>query len=172
MTTASSNRSSGTRPARSIEERLQALEDEREIRDLLIHYAQRLDGRDHKGYAALFARDGRWSGKLGDYTGPEAIEAMLVQAFGPTPEGFRNINNFHLMTNMVIQVDGDRATAHSRITYFERSPESRPVAMLAGRYEDELVREDGRWLFKHRHVVGEIPTAEEIEARNAAEKGQ
>jgi hypothetical protein len=166
------DRSGGTRSARSIEERLQALEDEREIRDLLIEYAQRLDGRDHKGYAALFARDGRWSGKLGDYTGPAAIEQMLIDAFGPTPEGFQNLNNFHLMTNMIIRVDGDRATAQSRITYFERSPESRPVAMLAGRYEDELVREDGRWVFKHRHVIGEIPTAEEIEARKAAEKDE
>ena len=100
------------------------------------------------------------------------VEAMLVKSFGPTPEGFKNTNNFHLMTNMLIEVDGDRATARSRITYFERSPENRPVAMLAGRYEDELVREEGRWLFKHRQVIGEIPTAEQIEARNAAEKAK
>lgn len=171
MTTEAGNGSAGARrESRSIEERLQALEDEREIRDLLIRYAQRLDNRDHKGYARLFARDGRWSGKLGDYTGPEAIEKMLVETFGPTPEGFENTNNFHLMSNVVIEVDGDRATAHSRITYFERSPESRPAAMLAGRYEDELVREDGRWRFKHRHVIGEIPTAEEIKALEAQEK--
>src|SRR5690606_16297020 len=160
MTTEAGNR----RGSLSIEERLQALEDEREIRELLIHYAQRLDNRDHKGYAELFSRDGRWSGKLGDYRGPEAIEKMLVETFGPTPEGFENTNNFHLMSNILIKVDGDRATAQSRITYFERSPENRPVAMLAGRYEDELVREDGRWKFKHREVIGEIPTAEEIRA--------
>ena len=96
--------------------------------------------------------------------------AMLLEAFGPTPEGFTNTNNFHLMSNFVIRIDGDRATAQSRITYFERSPEARPVAMLAGRYEDELVREDGRWRFKHRHVIGEIPTGEEIKAREEAEK--
>jgi uncharacterized protein (TIGR02246 family) len=157
---------------RSIEERLRALEDEREIRDLLIHYAQRLDGRDHKGYAALFSRDGRWSGKMGDYTGPAAIEKMLVEAFGPTPAGFQNTSNFHLMSNMIIRVDGDRASAQSRITYFERN-DLRPEAKLAGRYDDEIVREDGRWLFKHRHVVGEIPTAEEMQARDAAaQKGK
>jgi 3-phenylpropionate/cinnamic acid dioxygenase small subunit len=171
MTTGVGKPSAGVRAAsRSIEERLQALEDEREIRELLIFYAQRLDGRDHAGYAALFAREGRWSGKMGDYTGPAAIEKMLVDAFGPTPAGFQNTNNFHLMSNMIIRVDGDRASAQSRITYFERN-DLRPEAKLAGRYDDELVREDGRWLFLHRHVVGEIPTAEEMQARDA-QKGQ
>ena len=46
-----------SRASRSVEERLRALEDERDIRDLIIRYAQRLDARDHRGYAELFAAD-------------------------------------------------------------------------------------------------------------------
>ncbi|MEI9851323.1 MAG: nuclear transport factor 2 family protein [Sphingomonas sp.] len=150
--------------ARSLEERIDALESEREIRELLIHYAMRLDARDHGGYARLFARDGEWSGRMGQAKGPAAIEKMLEDGFGPTPAGFANTNNFHLMTNMVVKVDGDRATAVSRLTYFERAPGNVPVAKLAGRYEDELVREDGRWLFRRRKVIGEIPTIADLEA--------
>ena len=157
--------------ARGIEARLQALEDEREIRDLLIRYAQRLDLRDHHGYAALFARDGTWSGRMGEATGPEAIEAMLVEGLGPAPENFRNTQNFHLMSNLLIEVDGDTATAESRLTYFARK-DGRPVAMLAGRYEDELVREDGRWRFKSRRVIGEIPTREEQPVATSEERGE
>ncbi len=157
--------------AQSIEERLRALEDEREIRDLIITYAQRLDARDHKGYAQLFAQEGRWSGRMGDATGPEAIEEMLVEGFGPTPENFVNTQNFHLMSNIVIEVDGDRAKAESRLVYFVRTAEAKPTAMLAGRYYDELVREDGRWRFSYRRVVGEIPTREERPVRTPEEDG-
>lgn len=158
--------------SRLLEERLRALEDEHEIRNLILRYAQCLDVRDHKGYASLFAREGRWSGRMGDATGPEAIEAMLVEGFGPTPEGFRNTRNFHLMSNILIQVEGDSATAESRLVYFARSAEARPVPMLAGRYVDELVREDGRWRFKFRQVIGEIPTREEAPVRTAEEEGR
>ena len=155
----------------TLEDRVRALEDEREIRDLIIRYAQRLDLRDHKGYAALFARDGRWSGRMGDATGPEAIEAMLVEGLGPTPDNFRNTMNFHLMTNLLIEVDGDTAKAESRLVYFARK-DKKPVPMLAGRYEDELVREDGRWRFKYRRVIGEIPTREEQPVQTAEERGE
>lgn len=157
--------------AASVEDRLRALEDEREIRELIIRYAQRLDARDHKGYAQLFARDGRWSGRMGDATGPEAIEAMLVEGLGPTPENFVNTQNFHLMSNIIIELDGDRAKAESRLVYFVRTAEAKPTAMLAGRYYDELVREDGRWRFSYRRVVGEIPTREERPVKTPEEDG-
>lgn len=157
--------------SRTLEERLRALEDDRDIRDLIIRYAQRLDARDHRGYAELFARDGRWSGRMGDAVGPAAIEAMLVAGLGPAPEGFRNTKNFHLMSNITVEIDGDTATAQSRLVYFARSKEARPVPMLAGRYLDEFVREDGKWKFKFRQVIGEIPTREEAPVRTAEEDG-
>lgn len=149
-------------PAQALEARIRALEDEREIRELLIRYAQRLDSRDHGGYARLFAERGTWSGRLGEATGPEAIEAMLEGGFGKTPNDFVNTDNFHLMSNFTIAVSGDAATAQSRLTYFARSPDNKPVAMLAGRYEDRLVREGGHWLFQSRKVIGEIPTMAEV----------
>lgn len=161
----------GSTSARSLEQRLQELEDEREIRDLIIRYAQRLDARDHKGYASLFAREGRWSGRMGDATGPEAIEAMLIEGLGPAPENFVNTQNFHLMSNILIEVEGDRAKAESRLVYFARTADAKPGPMLAGRYYDELIREDGRWRFSYRRVVGEIPTREEKPVRTAEEEG-
>jgi uncharacterized protein (TIGR02246 family) len=157
--------------APSFEERLRALEDEREIRDLIITYAQRLDARDYRGYARLFASDGRWSGRMGDATGPEAIEAMLREGLGPVPEGWVNTQNFHLMSNIVVRVEGDRAEAESRLVYFARTEDAKPGPMLAGRYYDELVREDDRWRFSYRRVVGEIPTREEKPVRTAEEEG-
>lgn len=158
--------------ARALDERPRALEDEREIGDLLIRYAVCLDRRDFAGYAALFIEDGRWYGQMGDVRGRAAIEQMLLDSFGPTPEGFVNTDNFHLMTNFLIKVDGDTARANSRITYFARSDNDRPVPMLAGRYEDEFVRRDGHWFFASRQVIGEIPTIAEAPKPAHKESGQ
>jgi len=157
---------------RSLEERVRALEDERDIRDLLVRYAVCLDRRNLSGYARLFAEDGRWFGRMGDVHGRDAIEQMLLDSFGPTPAGFVNTSNFHLMTNFLIEVDGDTARADSRITYFVRGENDRPVAMLAGRYEDAFVRRDGRWLFASRQVIGEIPTIAEAPIAAPEESGQ
>lgn len=148
------------------------LEDEREIRELLIRYAVALDRRDFAGYAALFIEEGRWHGRMGDVRGRAAIERMLLDSFGPTPEGFVNTQNFHLMTNFLIEVDGDAARADSRITYFARGENDRPVAMLAGRYEDEFVRREGDWFFASRQVIGEIPTIAEAPMPTPEESGQ
>lgn len=151
----------------ALDTRVRRLEDEREIRELLVRYAQRLDARDLAGYAALFAEQGSWSGGMGEAQGPAAIEAMLEKGFGATPAGYVNTDNFHLMSNFVIEVDGDEATAQSRLTYFMRNAENRPAPALAGRYEDRLVREGGRWLFKARKVIGEIPTMAEARAEGS-----
>src|SRR5690606_9934975 len=91
----------GTAP--SFEERLRPLEDDREYRDRISTYAQRRDARDYPGYGRRFASDGRWSGRMGAATGPEATEAMLLEGLGPVPEGYVNTQNFHLMSNIVVR---------------------------------------------------------------------
>lgn len=158
--------------APSIAARIAELEDEREIRELLIQYAMRLDARDHAGYARLFAENGEWSGGMGQARGPAAIEAMLDKGLGTPPPDFVNTQNFHLMSNFLVTITGDEATALSRLTYFVRGPENTPVPMLAGRYEDHLVREHGRWVFQRRTVIGEIPTMAEVSSNNPAEPSQ
>jgi ketosteroid isomerase-like protein len=137
--------------------RVQALEDEAEIREVLVKYGEFLDARDYRSYAQLFAKTGVWSGGFGTFTGPAAIEAMLEENMGAPAPDFINKNNFHLNTTMVVHVSGDTATARSRYLFVTRSPDDRPVAALAGRYVDELVREDGAWKIKTRKSHGVIP---------------
>lgn len=50
--------------------RVQAQEDERAIRRVLVHYGEFLDARDYRAYAALFVRDGVWTSGFGSLTGP------------------------------------------------------------------------------------------------------
>ena len=135
------SRSRGT-----VEQRLQRLEDENEIRTLLLDYGRFLDGRDFKAYAALFARDGEWVGGFGSVTGPANIQAFMEKNMGTGPN---RRNDYHLLTNFVITVTGDMATAWSRWTFVVPGQTGAAIAQ-AGRYDDTLVRENGHWRFKKR----------------------
>ena len=60
----------------------------------------------------------------------------------------------------IIKVNGDKATAMSYIIVVRSKGESALVNGLAGRYEDQLVKQRDRGLFKNRKVhfdlVGDI----------------
>ena len=129
-------------------DRIQRLEDRAEIEELLVEYGRDLDHRDFAAYARLFATQGTWSGSIGTFTGPAAIQAAMEKAFR-RPSGGVAPSTFHLMTNFSVQVQGDRATASSKWTFFRMS-NSTPVPTLAGMYDDTLVREGGRWRFLRR----------------------
>jgi ketosteroid isomerase-like protein len=131
--------------------RLKRLEDERAIERLLLDYGRTLDARDFSAYSRLFAREGEWKGGLGSYKGPDAIktamEKIFADAAGDIPKG----GNFHVMSNFIIDVDGDRATANSLFIFY-RMNKSVPEAAVAGRYEDVLIRENGAWRFLIRNA--------------------
>lgn len=143
-------------PTATLEQRVQQLEDQEEIRQVLIAYGQYLDARDYAGYSGLFARDGVWTGGFGSATGPMEIQAMMEKNLGKPEPGFINKSSFHLMTTMTVKVTGDTATAQSRYLFFTAA-DNKPVPSLAGRYVDEFVREDGKWKIKHRTTHGVVP---------------
>ena len=142
-----------------LERRVQQLEDEKSIREVIVRYGEYLDARDYAGYASLFASDGVWTGGFGSAKGPAAIQEMLEKNLGKAEAGFINKSNFHLMTTAVIDVDvsGNTAKARSRYMFFTATPDNKPTAALAGRYFDELVRENGQWKIKSRTTHGVIP---------------
>jgi uncharacterized protein (TIGR02246 family) len=137
-----------------IAERLQRLEDMEEIRTLLLDYGRLLDSRDLAGYSRLFSKDGEWIGGFGAVQGPAAIQAFMEKNLGTGPN---RTNTYHLLTNFVIDVKGDTATAWSRWTFVTPGADGRPVISQAGRYDDILVRENGRWRFKRRVASSDLP---------------
>ena len=139
--------------------KVKRFEDMQQITDLLNEYGRALDTRDFKAYAALFAKDGSWSGGLGTVTGgPQAIYDFMTSRIGGggrggTPSiGFGS--SYHIMSNFRIDVNGDTATATSRWTFV--SAARGPGIQVAGRYEDRLVREDGVWKFKSRQAFNDV----------------
>ena len=141
----------------ALAKRVQVLEDRDEIRRIIIAYGEYLDARDYAGYAGLFAKDGVWTGGFGSATGPAAIQTMLEKNLGKPERGFVNKSSFHQVTTEVIDVDRDKATARSRYMFYTATPENRPNVLLAGRYVDEFVRENGAWRIKARVSHGVVP---------------
>ena len=142
---------------RTLEQRVERIEAESEIRRMLIEYGAHLDNRNFAAYAGLFAPDGEWVGGFGRFEGPAAIRQMLEDNLGVAEPGFVNKSNFHMLTNPLIAIDGDRATVTSKYLFWTRSSEDRPAPLLAGRYVDEFVRLDGDWKIARRTTWGEIP---------------
>ena len=130
----------------SLTARLQKFEDKDEIHNLLLDYGRHLDNRDFAAYSRLFAKDGEWVGGFGSVSGPANIQAFMEKNMGTGPN---RAKNYHLLSNFVITVNGDTATAWSRWAFVVPG-EKGAVISQAGRYDDTLVREDGHWRFKRR----------------------
>lgn len=132
-----------------IEARLRRIEDEAAIQRLLVEYGRVLDNRDFAAYAALFTSDGVFDGAMGAYKGQKEIQTEMEKVFAGAVADIPKGQNFHVMSDFVITVMGNRATANSRFIFYKLEG-SKPVANVTGTYEDELVRVGGVWKFKNR----------------------
>ena len=126
---------------------LQEMYDHHCIQRLMIRYIDRVDANDPTGAAACFAEDGvgvYW----GDYQGRAAIAERLtgiLEVFAATS---------HHLTNVMLDIQGDRATGLSYVYAFHRYTENFAPMHYWGRWVDEIKRIDGHWLFARREVVG------------------
>lgn len=135
--------------SKTLEERVQALEDREAIIQLKARYTHINDGgwkgpthTDPAAIADMFTEDGVWDGapSAGYAKGRDAIKALF--------EGFRAMRFvIHYVSNPLIQVDGDTATGHWHALVTSTMPEQGALWIL-GYYKDEYVRTADGWKFK------------------------
>lgn len=140
------------------ESRLQALEDEREIRELLSRYGHHADAARDQAYVDLFTLDGAIDismGGDGDYAqglrfeGTEALWKFITDPKGHHRPGFYG-NSMHVQnTNTVVRVDGDDAVA---VTYsiLIQQVDGEVRIVGAGTNRWTFRRVDERWLISER----------------------
>ncbi len=146
------------------------VEDELAIQRVIVNYAKYIDARDYDGYVGLFTKDGVWSNPSGTHEGHAAIRKMVEGYMGPA--NAPNKADYHLMSNIELDVDGDRATAMSRRTFMVRGEFGAPTPSVAGVYRDQLVREGGRWKIKRRDVENLMPTPEDRRKQKEAQQAK
>lgn len=158
-----------------IEARLAAVEDRIRIEQLLMRYAAALNTGDADTYVSLFTPDAELELRraideppfLGPFKGREALRrqwfpegSAAADASGRRPFGPMR----HVTTNYEIDVRGDAATVRAFFIEVVSNgpnipPGTKPPTIHAmGRYEDELVKQGGQWLFSKRVVVTDMNT--------------
>jgi uncharacterized protein (TIGR02246 family) len=117
------------------------------IRELMAEYCFRLDSDRPAELATLFTTDGTWDTAFGKGTGRDGIEALVRNIRGTAPRP----RAIHHVTNLVIKLDGATAKCFSTWMTVQNS-EHGPKIGSAGSYTDDLVRQDGQWLFRYRKI--------------------
>ena len=116
------------------------------IQNQINRYTDAVNRRDWSVFLAIYAKDASWEGlrlKL-KFEGLAAITdglSKIVEAM----EVFVQMNS-----PAVIEVDGDRAFARSTIHEHWDIPAEGTRTDIYGRYEDELVKIAGAWMFQAR----------------------
>ena len=119
------------------------------IQDLLGRYAFAADyGKgDPESWAALFIDDGRFEvPEISLVVAGRAALIKFIEGLHRTVPGLH-----HVMSNFVIDIDGDRARGKCELNEFMLRPEA-IYNNLHGWYEDDYVRVDRRWYIKVRRV--------------------
>lgn len=145
--------------AASLEARVRRLEDRWALSDLVSRYAVAVDDRDWDAMARMYARDSVFDSVLGRFEGRDAVVAYYrerTESFGPT---------FHIPHTQTVEFTGEDTatglvTAHAELAI---GPETVVIAL---RYVDAYVREEGGWCFGERKVeqlyavpLADLPTA-------------
>jgi ketosteroid isomerase-like protein len=134
--------------SRSLEERLQVLEDVEAIKKLKARYTLAVDARDAEGVVSLFTADGVWDGgSFGRYEGKDAVRSF----FRSVPE---RLSFFvHYVSNPLIEIDGDRATGSWYLLEPCTFAEGNQPVWGSARYEERYRRVGGEWKFEEMRLV-------------------
>lgn len=136
-------------------------DDRAEIENLSNRYMVAVDAGDIETVMSTWAPDGVLDWVGGVERGKEAIrKAMSGFAGGrhvDIPEGAASRpRTHHQIVNHVIDVNGNTAKT---IAYWfaitNNTPQKDVQLLYFGHYEDQLVKQNGRWLFKERKVFNE-----------------
>lgn len=126
--------------------RLQVLEDIEDIRKLKAAYCAACDD-DHNGdaVAALFVPEGTW--QRSGATPCHGHEEIAAYMFAIREAGIMN-RSAHMVTNPVIDVEGDSATGHWRFVMMYTGADDASFTRIIGTYDETYVRHDGIWRFR------------------------
>jgi len=143
----------------------QALFDRIAIEDLITRYYAHLGTDDAGAFGDYYTEDAVFDVNGVVSTGREAIEALYTN-MDEEGDSVTEGGVFHMvLSNPVIEVDGDRATATFLWTgILNPDPTAPPQVAEHGREYDRLVRQDGQWLIEKRVVIADSALPERFAA--------
>ncbi len=112
----------------------------------LAGYSHYLDDGDFDRWIELFTEDARlvFAGRTTE--GRPSIRRYMEQVQPPEGRGK------HITANIVVDVEGDTATAHTDYLFVRHAAGQGLVLVATGRYRDDLIRDGDRWRFQQREI--------------------
>jgi uncharacterized protein (TIGR02246 family) len=143
---------------------LQKLQDKAEIEALVAKYVFTLDTLDADGYASVFAEDAVYEVTGTKYEGRAAIRKIVTDLEASRARndaaGTPSPRLYHVMSNSAIEVlDATHARHQSYAQTVRAADDGRFIVGFMGRYDDELVKIDGRWQIQSRKLESFVPPA-------------
>ncbi len=149
---------------------LQEVQDRLQIEQLWAKYALALDSADPELYASLFTADAYVEVDGQPYKGRASIQGLIrdirnklnIDALPADPRGRKFGPIRHIVSGLTVDLNGNKATSESYWTEIIANGKNSqgvgnpPSVLKMGRYEDELVKQNGHWLFSRRIIMGDL----------------
>jgi uncharacterized protein (TIGR02246 family) len=122
--------------------------DKHDITEVVVRYATGIDTRDWDLFRTCFTDDvfAEYEG-IATWRGADEItESMTTSHAGMG-------HTMHQLSNIVVNVDGDTATARSYVDAILMAADGGSGLNPRGFYDDELVRTSGGWRIAHRRYT-------------------
>ena len=132
------------------------MSDRDQITDLIYRYAELIDDGDFAGVGELLGRaELTFEGYTTAVTGAEAVAGLYTSTTRRFDDGTPATK--HVMTNVIVEVDGEQASSRSYFTVLQAVPgELGLQPVIAGRYRDRFIRETDTWRFSAMHVIVDL----------------
>ena len=127
----------------------QLARDKTAIAELIARYNFAIDHDDYQGWANCFAPEGIFDGMIGKFDAHRELDRFTSEVKRLSAD---SPNLRHHVTNILTDVDGDTARSKCFLLMTSTTKEGGTKVVIAGEYEDQLVKRDGKWLFSYRKV--------------------
>lgn len=137
-----------------------AIANHQAITDQIYSYCRAMDRIDHQlGYSIWHEYGTAHYGPMFSGTGRGFIDWVCEQHSGM-------LSHSHQVSNILIQLDGDKAGSESYVTAALRFRQDSKLMQVTakGRYVDRWSRRDGRWAIDHRIYIQDFDEMHEVTA--------
>ncbi len=145
-----------------------ATEDRQAITDQIYRYCRAMDRIDHELGYSIWHEDG-----TADYgenylgSGRGFVDHVCAQHAGL-------LCHSHQMSNIIIELDGDRAGSEAYVTATLRMDRGGKLMqmMVWSRYVDTWSKRDGRWAIDHRIAIMDMDEIREVTPMKSHDRGK
>lgn len=119
--------------------------DKFEIAQLCARYFLAVDTNNLQAYLSTWTENGVMEASYGSAKGHAELKERFVSMHEGMAKGKR-----HIITNIIIDVEGNKVKVTSYLLVVER--ESMAQVVATGIYYDEVIKLEGKWFFEKRHL--------------------